>query len=127
MADLFGVTAQRARDDRGGDRRPVIDGTLLAKVTMVIFLEARFSSRSKGDDAFVVVGRVAWKDKTSASPKVFPSAALTKGPSEHPLLAKLRYLVDFAALGSFERLQNLPSKFWSFIDVTAEASTSSGQ
>jgi hypothetical protein len=94
---------------------------------VVVFLEARFSSRSNGDDAFVVVGRVVWKDETSASPTVIPSAALAKEPSEHALLAKLRYLVDFVALGSFERLQNLPSKFWSFIDVTAEASASSGQ
>jgi hypothetical protein len=92
---------------------------------MVVSLEARFSSRSKDDDAFVVVGRVVWKDETSASPTVVPSAALAKGPSEDPLLAKLRYLVDFVALGSFERLQNLPSKFWSFIDVTAESSTRS--
>jgi hypothetical protein len=104
----------------------VIGGTFLGKVIMVVFLEARFSSRSNGDDAFVVVGRVVWKDETSANPTVYPSAALAEGPSEHPLLAKLRYLVDFAALGSFERLKTLPSKFWSFIDVTAEAGTSSG-
>lgn len=93
---------------------------------MMILLEARFSSRSRGDDAFVVVGRVGWEDITSASPTVFPSAALAKGPSEDALLAKLRYIVEVVAFGSFERLKTLPSKFWSFIDVTVEAGTSSG-
>lgn len=92
---------------------------------MVILLEARFCSRSRGDDAFVVVGHVAWNDETSVRPTVFPSPALAKGQAEAPLLAKLRYLVEFAALGSFERLKTLPSKFWSFIDVTAGTGTSS--
>jgi hypothetical protein len=85
-------------------------------------LEARFRSSAvagaAGGDEFVVVGRIVWQQPdASADPIIQADPALQPGGSP-PLFEKLRYLVSAMAPDSYERLQTLQSRFWSFVDVT---------
>ena len=80
-------------------------------------LEARFHPESASD--FVVVGHLIWKGKRGRDrPTVKPSPTLASDTAPTNVVAKLEYLVTVTAPDSFERLQSLPSRFWSFVDVT---------
>jgi hypothetical protein len=83
-------------------------------------LQARFYPQQTAVDDFVVVGHVVWEqDATKGLPIVQPSLALTGGGASATMLSKLQYLVAMTAPESFERLQSLKSRFWSFVEVTS--------
>jgi hypothetical protein len=87
-------------------------------------LEARFRSGgvagAQGSEDFVVVGRIVWRQPDpAADPIIQADPALPPGGSP-PLVEKLRYLVSAMAPDSYQRLQALQSRFWSFVDVTAQ-------
>ena len=67
----------------------------------------------------MTVAHVIWSHPTDPHPVVRPAFALQRHERPATILVKLRYLVEMTAPDSFERLQSLPSRFWSFIDVSA--------
>jgi hypothetical protein len=75
-------------------------------------LEARFHP-GNGMDYFVV-GRVVWQ---GGSPVVEPAPTLMLEAEPTAIISKLRYLVTATAPESFERLQTLHSRFWSFVEI----------
>jgi hypothetical protein len=81
-------------------------------------LEARFHPQPGASQGFVVVGRLVWKGDGRDRPTVEPMPSTTLDTAPTNVLAKLEYLVTATAPDSFERLQSLPSRFWSFVDVT---------
>lgn len=84
-------------------------------------LQARFYPQQVAVDDFVVVGHVVWEENgTKGLPIVQPSASLMNTATPATMLSKLQYLVAMTAPEeSFERLQSLKSRFWSFVEVTA--------
>jgi hypothetical protein len=66
----------------------------------------------------VVVGHVVWNWMHRERPRVMP-APPAPGVTPEAIVSKLRYLVSLAAPGAFLRLQALPNRFWSFVDVSA--------
>jgi hypothetical protein len=68
-------------------------------------------------DDFLVVGHVVWAD--DGAPIVQPSATLLASGTPATMLSKLQYLVEANGPESFERLQSLKSRFWSFVEVAA--------
>ena len=83
----------------------------------MLVLEARFHPVPEEPQSAVVVGHVVWTDEIDEQPQVQPSRALMADGSLATLLSKLQYLVAVSSPGSFQRLQRLRSKFWSFVDV----------
>jgi hypothetical protein len=81
-------------------------------------LEARFRSGVAGTDAFVVVGRLVWRQPDPAGDPVIQADPALLPVAAPPLVEKLRYLVNVTAPDSYQRLQSLRSRFWSFVDVT---------
>jgi hypothetical protein len=82
-------------------------------------LEARFHPRPADSAAFVVVGHLVWKGKTGRDrPTVEPLPSVRADTAPTNVAAKLEYLVTATAPDSFERLQSLPSRFWSFVEIT---------
>jgi hypothetical protein len=81
-------------------------------------LEARFCSREKEQQEFIVVGHVVWENETeNPRPVVQPSVSLLMRGEPATILSKLQYLVLLTAPDSFVRLQNLRSRVWSFVEV----------
>jgi hypothetical protein len=79
-------------------------------------LEARF--HPKGDGGFFVVGRIAWSEAPGMrSPTIELESSLVMQAEPVVILSKLKYLLSSTAPGSFERLQTLQSRFWSFVPV----------
>ena len=82
-------------------------------------LEARFHPRQRGDEAFVVVGHLVWRGRGARRPPTVRLAESTLlGATRSAVLSKLHYLIGVTAPESFERLQALRSRFWSFVDVS---------
>jgi hypothetical protein len=106
------------RDAPAPQSPPPPSGMLLAFPAPVRILEARFHPRHKDDDAFIVVGHVVWEGERR-QPVVQPSASLGDQRTPGTILSKLQYLVAVTAPESFERLQTLRSRFWSFVPVGA--------
>jgi hypothetical protein len=80
-------------------------------------LEARFHPQRSAE--YFVVGHLVWQGRSERdAPTVEPAAALTFEAEPPAILSKLRYLITATAPGSFERLQILRSRFWSFVEVT---------
>ena len=80
-------------------------------------LEARF--RSRGDEPFLVVGHVVWLGSPASEPShVQPAPSLADQQGAAAFISKLEYLVASTAPDCFERLQQLGSSFWSFVEVT---------
>lgn len=79
-------------------------------------LQARFHPRRQSD--FLVVAHVVWDElRQQDHPTVQPAPALLLEAEPSAILSKLRYLLTVTAPQSFERLQTLPSRFWSFVEV----------
>ncbi len=79
-------------------------------------LEARF--HPQGSAEYFVVGQLVWQQWSKPdSPTVEPASKLTSETDAGTTLCKLRYLITATAPGSFERLQTLRSRFWSFVEV----------
>ena len=84
-------------------------------------LEARFHPQERTGSGFVVVGHLVWRGRRGReSPVVRPAPSLGLAAKPTTMLSKLRYLISATAPESFERLQALRSRFWSFVDVTSE-------
>jgi hypothetical protein len=84
-------------------------------------LEARFHPGQRSGQGFVVVGRLVWRgERRSEPPIVEPAPSLDHLARPTTMLSKLHYLVSLTAPESFERLQALRSRFWSFVDVTPD-------
>lgn len=79
-------------------------------------LEARFHPQRKAVGDFIVVGHVVWKSER-ARPVVQASTELLTLREQATLLSKVHYLVSISARESFERLQDLRSQFWSFVEI----------
>ena len=79
-------------------------------------LEARFHPQRSAE--YFVVGHLVWQGRSERdSPTVEPASPLTLEVEPTAILSKLRYLITATAPGSFERLQILRSRFWSFVEV----------
>jgi hypothetical protein len=92
----------------------------LRRLVGVRVLQARFYPHRERLFDFVVVGHVVWEDEADVGrPVVRPAAALVSGGSPGTVLAKLQYLVEVTAPGSFERLQTLRSRFWTFVEIAS--------
>lgn len=102
-------------------------GIPLAGVTVVLVLEARFRFDAAEDAPPITVAHVVWAHRADPHPIVQPACALQRHQGPAAVLVKLQYLVEMTAPDSFERLQSLPSRFWSFIDVSASPPTVSSK
>ncbi|HTA21323.1 MAG TPA: hypothetical protein VK989_18655 [Polyangia bacterium] len=90
----------------------------LAFLERMRVLEARFHPRQKVAPEFVVVGHVVWEEGALGDrPTVQPSASLMRDGSPATMLVKLQYLVAVTVPETFERLQTLKSRFWSFVEI----------
>ncbi len=78
-------------------------------------LEARFHPRKKSGEPVIVVGRVYCEGRQA---RIEPAEADAAGsPVRVAMLAKLRYLVGTLGRPIFERLRELRSDYWSFVEV----------
>ena len=69
-----------------------------------------------------MVGHLVWEGATEGQrPTVQPSLSLLMEPGPATILSKLQYLVSITSPDSFNRLQALRSRFWSFVEVPAGA------
>jgi hypothetical protein len=101
-------------------RNTPLRGILLAVSRSMRVLEARFHPQQKVAPEFVVVGHVVWdEDVVTGRPTVQPSASLIHAGEPATMLVKLQYLVAVTVPETFERLQTLRSRFWSFVEVTS--------
>ena len=83
-------------------------------------LEARFHPQEKVAPQFVVVGHVVWEEDVATDhPTVQPAASLIHDGEPATMLVKLQYLVAVTVPETFERLQSLRSRFWSFVEITS--------
>ena len=79
-------------------------------------LEARF--RPELDSPFLIVGHLVWPGPPNREPAfVRPAPSSLDSAAHRTFLSKLDYLVSSTAPDCFERLQHLPSRFWSFVEV----------
>ena len=79
-------------------------------------LEARF--RRELDSPFLIVGHLVWLGLPDREPAfVQPAPSLMDGASSDTFLSKVDYLVSTTAPDCFEGLQQLRSRFWSFVEV----------
>jgi hypothetical protein len=81
-------------------------------------LEARFHPPLAGGQAYIVVGHVIveWEGKTVAT-RVKPCGSLVRQCAPATLLATLRHLARVTAPRSWERLQSLRNRHWSFVPL----------
>jgi len=84
-------------------------------------LEARFHPPFAATDAYVVVGHIV-ADATGLLPRVEPARSLTRHGAPAAILATLKHLVIKTSPTSFERLESLRSRYWSFVPVPEESS-----
>ncbi len=82
-------------------------------------LEARFHSR-RGPE-YAVVGYLRWRDHRDLEPPFIEVSASVGAVARAQLLSRLQYLVRLTSPGSYERLQDLHSEFWSFVDAWSVA------
>jgi len=79
-------------------------------------LEVRF--RPQIDEPLLIVGHLVWYGGVDGEPALLrPAASLEGTDSSAVFMAKLEYLVSSTAPDCFERLQQLRSRFWSFVEV----------
>jgi hypothetical protein len=81
-------------------------------------LEARFHPFEDKSPTFVVVGHLVWRDDV-ASPEIQPSPTLDRQTAPGTMLATIRHFVAMTSPRSFEGLQILRNRFWSFKAVAA--------
>jgi hypothetical protein len=78
-------------------------------------LEARFHPRKKSGEPMIVVGRIYCEGRQV---RIQPAEAeATTSPVKLAMLDKLRYLVGTIGRPIFERLCELRSDYWSFVEV----------
>jgi hypothetical protein len=80
--------------------------------------EARF--RRREDDDYVIVAYLVWdKFRIDAPPRIEPASSLRGLAAPYAILTTLRHLVRIKGARSFERLANIPTTLWSFVEVPA--------
>jgi hypothetical protein len=88
-------------------------------------LEVRF--RSQADEPFLVVGHLVWLGSLDQEPALLrPVPRSEEARSPDAFVAKLEYLVSSMAPECFTGLQQLRSRFWSFVEVAPAALTAAG-
>jgi hypothetical protein len=89
-------------------------------------LEVRF--RPQADEPFLVVGHLVWLGALDQEPALLrPAPTSEETGSPDAVVAKLEYLVSSMAPECFTGLQQLPSRFWSFVEVAPAALTAAGR
>ena len=78
-------------------------------------LEARFHPDAGHDSNGIVVGQVLCNERKAT---VRPDPGFVASGAAATTLCKLRYLVDICIPQPYERLRQLRSRFWSFVEVT---------
>jgi hypothetical protein len=80
-------------------------------------LEARFHPWRRARGPFVVVGRVLCRRRRAV---IEPASAVAEEPEarRETMLQKLDYLVARSGRNAFQRLLELRSEFWSFVDIS---------
>jgi hypothetical protein len=85
-------------------------------------LEARFHPWRKARGPFVVVGRVLCRRRKAVVEPAAPVAEDAPEVRRETMLQKLDYLVARSGRNAFQRLLELRSEFWSFVEInTAES------
>jgi hypothetical protein len=93
-------------------------GTSVALRGGMRILEARFHPFDRASPTFVVVARVIWEDASGKTlARIEPAPSLERHTAPATMLATLRHLIQMTTPHSFERLQGLRSRFWSFVSV----------
>jgi hypothetical protein len=83
-------------------------------------LEARF--RPAVESPVLIVGHLVWLGQPEEeAPIVRPAQSLMRVRSPGTFLSKLDYLISSRSPGCFERLRQLRSRFWSFVEVAPSA------
>jgi len=85
-------------------------------------LEARYHPPLAAGGAYIVVGHVVAEVGETSPPRVEAAPSLARHGSPATILATLRHLVATTAPRSFERLESLRSRYWSFVLVADETS-----
>ena len=81
-------------------------------------LEARFHPPAADGPAYIVVGQIIVESSGDGQiMRVQPSASLGRHRAPATMLATLRYLVHLTASGSWERLQALCNRHWTFVPI----------
>jgi hypothetical protein len=81
-------------------------------------LEARFHPPPTDRRRYVVVGHVIVEaDGARHLTRVKPCSSLAKQAAPATILATLRHLTRMTAPGSWERLQSLRSRHWTFVPI----------
>ena len=96
-----------------------IAGMILAPISSVRFLEARFYPASKDAQAFVTVGRVRGDQRQITIEPAESRLKAIKRFDTRTLRAKLESLVSYASADGdpFDSLLELRSEFWSFVEM----------
>ena len=85
-------------------------------------LEARFHPMEREGGGFVVVGHLIWEGAgEDPRPRIEPAQSLARLSAPTTILSILRQLVLMTSPKSFERLSQLNSRYWSFVEVPASA------
>jgi hypothetical protein len=81
-------------------------------------LEARFHPPLAAGQVYIVVGHVIVEsDGRTIATRVKPSCSLARHCAPAALLATLRHLARVTAPRSWERLQSLRNRHWSFVPL----------
>ena len=88
-------------------------------------LEARFNVQHKTGAVTVVVGRVLC-DGRQAVIEPAPATATVQHLDQSAMLTKLRFLVEASLPMPFERLRQLKSDFWSFVEIDPATAAGAG-
>jgi hypothetical protein len=83
-------------------------------------LEARFHPFERENPTVILMARIVWDDEPAgAAPRIEPEPAMQRHTAPGAVLATLRHLVQMTRPLTYERLQTLKSRFWSFVPVPA--------
>lgn len=84
-------------------------------------LEARFHPFDRENPTVILMARIVWEDggAPDTSPRIDPAPAMERHTAPGAVLATLRHLVQMTRPLTYERLQTLKSRFWSFVPVPA--------
>lgn len=81
-------------------------------------LEARFHPFDRENPTVILMARIVWDDgPPGASPRIDPAPAMQRHTAPGAVMATLRHLVQMTTPLTYERLQTLNSRFWSFVPV----------
>jgi hypothetical protein len=113
--DRTAVPGAVAKDDGVDPAAALRAGTTLALLARAMrVLEARFHPWRKARGPFLVVARVVCRRRRAV---VEPTVSGLEDRSPSTMLQKLEYLVARSGPDTFDRLRQLRSDFWSFVEI----------